>query len=69
MFDVADYSGFRLTYLLLIEIAVNVGASLASAIALLFYLTEPKFAFMLFFVVAAGYILIVATSRFSLYKR
>ena len=70
MFDVADYSGFRLTYLLLIEIAVNIGASLAAATAaLLFYLTEPRFAFMLFFVVAAGYILIVATPRFSLYKR
>lgn len=70
MFDVADYSGFRLTYLLCIEIAVNIGASLAAAVAgLLFYLTEPRFAFMLFFVFAAGYVLIIATPRFSLYKR
>lgn len=70
MFDVADYSGFRLTYLLCIEIAVNIGASLAAATAaLVFYLTEPHYAFMLFFVAAAGYILIVATPQFSLYKR
>lgn len=70
MFDVADYSGFRLTYLLCIEIAVNIGASLAAATAaLVFYLVEPYYAFMLFFVAAAGYILIVATPRFKLYKQ
>ena len=70
VFDVADYSGFRLTYLLLIEISVNIGASLAGMIAaLLFYFMEPQFAFTLFFVAAAGYILIIATPQFTLYKR
>ena len=70
MFDVADYSGFRLTYLLLMEIAVNVGASLACATAAVLVATlEEKYAFMLFFVIAAAYILIIATPRFSLYKR
>ena len=70
MFDVADYSGFRLTYMLLIEIAVNVGASLACLVAfLLVSFIEEKYAFMLFFVAAAVYILIIATPRFSLYKR
>ena len=70
VFDVADYSGFRLTYLLLIEISVNIGASLAGVIAaLLFYFMEPQFAFTLFFVAAAGYILIIATPQFTLYKR
>lgn len=70
MFDVADYSGFRLTYLLLIEIAGNFGAALAAGIAaLLVWLLEPHYAFMLFFVVAALYVLVIGSPRFSLYKR
>ena len=70
MFDVADYSGFRLTYLLLIEIAVNLGAALAAGIAaLLLWLFEPRYAFTLFFIVTALYVLIIASPRFSLYKR
>jgi MFS family permease len=70
MFDVADFSGFRLTYLLLIEITVNIGAALACAIAaLLFSIFDHSHAFMIFFVVAAGYILLIATPRFTLYRR
>ena len=70
MFDVADYSGFRFTYLLLIEIAANVGATLACLIAMmLMYAIEEKYAFMMFFAVASVYVLVLATPRFSLYKR
>ena len=70
MFDVADYSGFRFTYLLLIEMAVNVGASLACFVAMvLMSIVEEKYAFILFFAVASMYVLIIATPRFSLYKR
>lgn len=70
MFDVADVSGFRISYLLLIEIASNFGASLAAGVAaLLFWLLEPYYAFMLFFSITALYILIIATPRFNLYKR
>lgn len=70
LFDVADYSGFRFTYLLLIEIAVNIGASFACFVAMLSMLAfEEKYAFMLFFAVASIYTLLIATARFASYKR
>lgn len=70
MFDTADASGFRLTYLLIMEMAVNAGAALACLVlSLLLALFEPQIAFMLFFVVAAGYMPLLATPRFRLYQR
>lgn len=70
MFDTADSSGYRLTYLLLIEVAANIGAVLACLVcALLLALFESHIAFMLFFVIAAGYVPLLATPRFRLYKR
>lgn len=70
MFDTADLSGHRLVYLLFIEMAVNLGAALACAILALFvWLYEPQQAFVMFFVAAAGYVLVVASARFALYKR
>jgi MFS family permease len=70
MFDVADVSGFRLTYMLLIEIAVNIGASSAyAAAAVLFYVFDQTFAFTLVFMGAALYTLVIATPRFQIYRR
>ena len=69
MFDVADYSGFRLTYLLLVEMAVNIGAAMAALIgAVLCMVFEQDYAFMLFFASAAVVILVIATPRFAIYK-
>ncbi len=64
MFDVADSSGFRITYLMLIEIALNSGAALACGVivaALLVF--EPKAALQLLFIVAAGVELLLLFSR------
>lgn len=70
VFDIADSSGFRLTYILMIEMVVNVGAALACVLAaVLFSLLEMRDAFMIYFVAAACYILILTLPRFVLYRR
>ncbi len=70
VFDIADNSGFRLTYLLLIEMVVNIGAALACGVAIiLFSLFDMRDAFMIYFVTAACYVFILTLPRFSLYRR
>jgi MFS family permease len=71
MFDTADYSGFRLTYLLCMEVVVNVGAALAGGLAFLIaYLLdfELKLALPLFFVTMALATLVISAHGFKLYK-
>lgn len=64
MFDVADSSGFRITYMMFIEMAVNLGAAMACfalyACVALFGLREGM---MAMFVVAAVYEFVLLFSR------
>ncbi len=70
VFDVADRSGFRLAYILLVEMAANIGAALACVIAaVLFSVFEPAQAFTVFFMVSACYLFVLTVPRFVLYKR
>lgn len=70
VFDVADYSGFRLTYLLGNEIMINIGSALLFGVmALLLVLVGEPYAFTLIFVCAAAYTLIIGLPRFAIYRR
>lgn len=70
VFDNADLSGARITYLGVIEIVACFGAALAALIlALLTSLLALKTSMMIFFFIAAGVILLILTARFPLYKK
>lgn len=70
VFDIADSSRHRILYLLFIEIAVNIGAMLASLTLLVLVLLMPTevLALQLFFVAAGAYVLVTLTARFPLYR-
>lgn len=64
MFDVADSSGFRITYLMFIEMTVNMGASLACfALALSVSVLGVQEGMTAAFILAACYELIMLVSR------
>lgn len=64
MFDVADSSGFRITYLMFIEMALNAGASAACCVILLaLHFVDPKQSLTVLFVVAALVELLLLFSR------
>lgn len=69
VFDNADLSGARTTYLGLVELLANVGAFLAaSAVAVLAFFFEDQTALSVFYFLAAGSALLILTARFPLYK-
>lgn len=70
VFDNADLSGQRTTYLGFLEVLGNIGAALA-ATALFFLVTafETHYAMQLFFFVTAAVVLLVATAKFPLYRK
>lgn len=69
MFDTADLSGHRITYLGCVELVQNVGASLAGAILFVaITLFDDKVSMQGFFFVAAIVGLLIATPRFRLYQ-
>ncbi len=69
IFDTADRSGHRVTYLGFIAMAVNLGMSAAAGLLLLFVsLFEPTLGMRLFFFVAAPITLLIATANFRLYR-
>jgi MFS family permease len=70
VFDTADVSRHRITYLFLIEMALNVGAMIAALVLLGLVLVMPNvvLALQLFFVITAAYFLIVLRTRFPLYR-
>jgi MFS family permease len=70
LFDNADLSGERTTYLGIVEAQSNLGASIG-AFTLFFMasMIDPKHAIHYFFFIAAGIVLLVATSRFPLYRK
>lgn len=70
MFDTADASGKRVVYLFLIEMVVNLGATLgALLLALLVILLPDEAGLRLFFIFAAFITLLIMTPRFMLYRK
>lgn len=70
MFDTADISGHRITYLACIEIMANLGAALAGlALALCVLAFGDVQGMKSFFFVAAAAVLIIATPKFQLYRK
>lgn len=69
MFDTADLSGHRITYLGCVELVQNLGASLAGAtLFVAITLFDDKVSMQGFFFVAAAVGLLIATPRFRLYQ-
>jgi MFS family permease len=69
IFDTADLSGHRVTYLGCIALAMNLGMSIAAGVFLLFVtIFEPTLGMRLFFFVAAPVTLLIATAKFHLYR-
>jgi MFS family permease len=70
VFDNADLSGARVTYLGLNEAFSNLGAAVAAlAFIGLLLLFPEQVAMQLFFFLAAGVMLLILTARFPLFKR
>lgn len=71
MFDMADRAGARCTYLMCIEIALNIGAALASLIFAFFMsrMSATDIAFNAFFVAVAGLVLLIGVPKFPLYRK
>lgn len=70
LFDTADLSGHRITYLACIEVMANFGAALASALFMLAVMLYGDVQGMqYFFFAAAVVVLIIATPKFSLYRK
>jgi MFS family permease len=71
MFDIADRSGHRIIYLFFIEVALNLGSTLACFVFIVLLLILPTsiLAMQFFFVVTALYVLLLMSGRFTLYRR
>ncbi|HET8883883.1 MAG TPA: MFS transporter [Candidatus Saccharimonadales bacterium] len=70
LFDLADLSGHRVTYLACVEVMANLGAALAGAVFMLFVMLYGDIDGMrAFFFVAAAMILVVALPKFPLYRK
>lgn len=70
MFDTADSSGHRITYLACMEITASFGAALAAGMfALLLVIWNDQMAMQLFFYLAAAMVLIIAMPKFPLYRK
>lgn len=68
-YDLADYSGYRLNYLMLMAMAADGGAVIACFMAALFFaIATTGSAFTTFFVLSAFVILIIAAPKFPIYK-
>ncbi|HSW77716.1 MAG TPA: MFS transporter [Candidatus Chromulinivoraceae bacterium] len=70
MFDTADISGHRATYLGCIEVVVNVGSALAGVAILLFIVAFGEIqGLRSFYFLAAGVALLITTPKFRLYRK
>jgi MFS family permease len=70
MFDTADISGHRITYLACMELTASFGAALAAGLfALSLLLWDDRMAMEIFFYIAAAAVFIIATPKFALYRR
>jgi MFS family permease len=71
MFETADLSGHRVTYLFCIEAVLNLGAALAGGLLLVLIslMHNPLDAMKMLFFVTAVVSLLIATPKFQLYRR
>jgi MFS family permease len=70
MFDTADISGHRITYLACMELTASFGAALAAGLfALSLLLWDDRMAMEIFFYIAAAAVFIIATPKFALYRK
>lgn len=70
MFDTADLSGHRITYLACMEMTASFGAAIAGGLFTLLLLAwNDMIAMQLFFYAAATIVLIIATPKFLLYRK
>jgi len=70
IFDNADLSGQRTTYIGIVEVLSNLGAAIAAGVlALLVSFMSDQNAMAVFFYVAAGVVLLTMTARFPLYRK
>jgi MFS family permease len=71
VFDNADLSGKRTTYLGIIEVLSNFGAALGGVVLffLISILGDNHHAIQVFFFIAAGVVLLIMTARFPLYRK
>ncbi|MDB5160514.1 MAG: hypothetical protein JWO99_777 [Candidatus Saccharibacteria bacterium] len=71
VFDNADLSGKRTTYLGIVEVLSNFGAALGGVVLffLISTLGDGHRAIQVFFFVAAGIVLLIMTARFPLYRK
>jgi len=70
VFDNADISGSRITYLGLVEVLTNVGSAVGAALlAGIAIVSSEIFALKSLFFVAAAVALLILTARFPLYKK
>lgn len=70
VFDTADVSGARSTYIGLVDLTSNLGASAAAALLGVLALTMPEdTSFRIFFLISAFVMLLLFTIRFPLYKK
>lgn len=70
LFDNADISGARTTYLGVIEVISNIGACMAALfLSIVAAIYGEEVALRSFFFVTAGVVLLVLTARFPLYKK
>lgn len=70
VFDSADLSGHRTTYLGILEGIANAGATVAALVAaLLIVAFGAEQAFSYFFYITAGIVLLILTARFPLYRK
>lgn len=70
MFDTADISGHRITYLACMELTASLGAALAAGLfALSLLLWDDRIAMEIFFYIAAAAVFIIATPKFALYRK
>lgn len=70
MFDTADLSGHRITYLACMEVTASFGAAVAGGLfALLLMVSSDQTAMQMFFYIAAGVVLIIAAPKFYLYRK
>ena len=70
LFDNADLSGERVTYLGLVELQTNFGAAIGGfLLCFLAYLMGDKPSLHLFFFIAAAVVLLIATAKFPIYRK
>ncbi len=71
MFDLADRTGHRIVYLMLIEMALNVGGFLICIVMAIVVMFVPdiRVALCIVFGVSAAMVLMIASARFPLYRR